>query len=49
MQNEELPHDRHATLLHALGFDHEKLTYHFEGRARRLTDVFGHVVDEVFA
>ena len=42
-------HDLHATLLHALGFDHEKLTYHFEGRARRLTDVFGHVVDEVFA
>ncbi len=42
-------HDLHATMLHALGFDHEKLTYHFEGRARRLTDVFGQVVDEVFA
>lgn len=36
-------------MLAALGFDHEQLTYHFEGRARRLTDVFGHVVDEVFA
>ncbi|NUM52522.1 MAG: DUF1501 domain-containing protein [Candidatus Hydrogenedentes bacterium] len=42
-------HDLHATLLHALGFDHEKLTYHFEGRARSLTDVFGHVVSDVFA
>lgn len=42
-------HDLHATMLAALGFDHEKLTYHFEGRPRRLTDVFGHVVDEVFA
>lgn len=42
-------HDLHATMLAALGFDHEQLTYHFEGRARRLTDVFGHVVDEVFA
>jgi hypothetical protein len=41
-------HDLHATMLAALGFDHEKLTYHFEGRARRLTDVFGNVVDEVF-
>jgi uncharacterized protein (DUF1501 family) len=41
-------HDLHATMLAALGFDHEQLTYHFEGRARRLTDVFGHVVDEVF-
>jgi hypothetical protein len=36
-------------MLAALGFDHEQLTYHFEGRARRLTDVFGHVVEEVFA
>jgi hypothetical protein len=42
-------HDLHATMLAALGFDHEQLTFHFEGRARRLTDVFGHVVDEVFA
>jgi len=42
-------YDLHAILLRARGFDHEKLTYHFEGRARRLTDVFGHVVEEVFA
>ena len=40
-------HDLHATMLALLGFDHERLTYHFEGRARRLTDVFGHVVKDV--
>jgi uncharacterized protein (DUF1501 family) len=42
-------HDLHATILAALGFDHEKLIYHFEGRDRRLTDVFGHIVKEVFS
>lgn len=42
-------HDLHATMLALLGLDHERLTYHFEGRARRLTDVFGHVVKEVIA
>ena len=42
-------HDLHATMLAALGLDHEKLTYHFEGRPRRLTDVFGKVVKEVLA
>ena len=40
-------HDLHATLLHLLGFDHEKLTYRFQGRDFRLTDVHGHVVKEV--
>lgn len=40
-------HDLHATILALLGLDHEQLTYHFEGRARRLTDVFGSVVKEV--
>lgn len=40
-------HDLHATMLALLGLDHERLTYHFEGRDRRLTDVFGHVVKEV--
>ena len=34
-------HDLHATLLHQLGFDHEKLTYRFQGRDFRLTDVSG--------
>ncbi len=37
-------HDLHATMLHLLGFDHEKLTYRFQGRDFRLTDVAGTVV-----
>lgn len=41
--------DLHATLLAALGLDHEKLTYHHAGRDFRLTDVKGRVVTEVFA
>jgi hypothetical protein len=42
-------HDLHATMLALLGFDHERLIYHFEGRNRRLTDVFGNVVKEVIS
>lgn len=41
--------DLHATLLHLLGFDHEKLTYRFQGRDFRLTDVAGLVVDKLLA
>jgi hypothetical protein len=37
-------HDLHATILHQLGIDHEKLTYRYAGRDFRLTDVFGNVV-----
>ncbi|MBI1373626.1 MAG: DUF1501 domain-containing protein [Phycisphaera sp.] len=37
-------HDLQATILHLLGFDHEKLTYHFQGRDYRLTDVHGQIV-----
>ena len=40
-------HDLQATILHCLGMDHEKLTYPFQGRDFRLTDVHGHVVKEV--
>jgi hypothetical protein len=40
-------HDLHATILHQLGLDHEKLTYKFQGRYYRLTDVSGHVVKSV--
>jgi hypothetical protein len=40
-------HDLHATVLHLLGFDHEKLTYRYAGRDFRLTDVHGHVVKDV--
>ncbi len=35
--------DFHATILHLLGMDHQKLTYKYQGRAFRLTDVAGHV------
>ncbi len=42
-------HDWHATILHLLGLDHEKLTYRYAGRDMRLTDVKGNVVKEVFA
>jgi uncharacterized protein (DUF1501 family) len=42
-------HDLHATLLHLLGFDHTKLTYRFQGRDFRLTDVSGNVVKELLA
>jgi hypothetical protein len=42
-------HDLHATILHVLGLDHERLTYRFQGRDFRLTDVHGRVVSEIFA
>jgi hypothetical protein len=42
-------HDLHATILHQLGLDHEKLTFRHAGRDFRLTDVHGHVVKEVLA
>ena len=42
-------HDLHATVLHMLGFDHERLTYRFDGRDFRLTDVHGTVVREILA
>jgi len=42
-------HDFHATLLHLLGIDHEKLTYRYGGRDFRLTDVHGRVIQEIFA
>src|SRR5579862_7867940 len=42
-------HDMHATILHLLGFDHTRLTYRFQGRDFRLTDVHGSVVKELLA
>ncbi|MBN9121326.1 MAG: DUF1501 domain-containing protein [Planctomycetes bacterium] len=42
-------HDLHATMLHLLGFDHEKFTYRYAGRDFRLTDVHGKVVKDVLA
>jgi len=42
-------HDLHATMLHLMGFDHERLTYHHAGRDFRLTDIHGRVVEGVLA
>ena len=42
-------HDLQATILHCLGFDHEKLTYHHAGRDFRLTDVHGSVIKDILA
>lgn len=42
-------HDFHATVLHLLGIDHERLTYRYGGRDFRLTDVEGRVIDDLFA
>src|SRR5260370_1139484 len=42
-------HDLHATLLHLLGFDHTRLTYRFQGRDFRLTDVSGNIVEKMLA
>ena len=42
-------HDLHATLLYALGLNHEQLTYQHAGRNFRLTDVFGRVAHDIFS
>jgi uncharacterized protein (DUF1501 family) len=42
-------HDLQATILHLLGMDHERLTYQFQGRNFRLTDVAGRVVEDILA
>jgi hypothetical protein len=42
-------HDLHATMLHLLGVEHTKLTYRFEGRDHRLTDVHGRVIHDIIA
>jgi hypothetical protein len=47
VENRVHVNDLHATILHLLGLDHEKLTYRFSGRDFRLTDVAGHVLHEV--
>ena len=43
------PHDLHATMLHLLGMDHKKLTYRYNGRDMRLTDVAGTVIPQIVA
>jgi hypothetical protein len=49
VENKVHVHDLHATMLHLLGFDHEKLTYRYAGRDFRLTDVHGRIVQEMIA
>ena len=49
MQDVVEVHDLHATLLHLLGIDHKRLTFRFQGRNFRLTDVHGEVVTKVLA
>lgn len=49
MENVATVHDFHATILHLLGLDHERLTFYHNGIERRLTDVHGNVIQEVLA
>lgn len=49
IENKVHVHDLHATMLHLFGIDHEALTYRFQGRDFRLTDVSGRVVDEILS
>jgi hypothetical protein len=48
-ENPTTVYDFHATILHLLGLDHTKLTFYHNGIQRRLTDVHGHVIHEIFA
>ena len=49
VENKTHVHDLQATLLHLLGFDHEKLIYRFQGRDFRLTDIHGKVIQPILA
>ena len=49
LENPVHVHDLHATMLHLLGMDHEKLTYRYAGRDFRLTDVHGNLIKEIIA
>jgi hypothetical protein len=49
IENRVHVHDLHATILHLLGIDHTRLTYHYSGRDFRLTDVYGRVVHDILA
>ena len=49
VENKVHVHDLHATILHLMGINHEKLTYRYSGRDYRLTDVHGHVVKPILA
>ncbi len=49
VENRVSNHDLHATILHLLGIEHTRLTYRFNGRDYRLTDLYGNVIKEVLA
>jgi len=49
VENPVSAHDLHATILHLMGIDHERLTFRYAGRDFRLTDVYGRVVNEVIS
>lgn len=49
VENPVSAHDLHATILHLMGLDHERLTYRYSGRDFRLTDVHGNIVREILA
>lgn len=49
VENPTSVHDLHATILHTLGLDHTRLTHRYAGRDFRLTDVHGHVIDQILA
>jgi hypothetical protein len=49
IENRKSVYDLHATILHLMGMNHEKLTYHYNGRDMRLTDVHGNVIREILA
>jgi arylsulfatase A-like enzyme len=49
VENRAHVHDIHATILHCLGFDHQKLTYFHQGREESLTDVYGNVLKPILA
>mgnify|MGYP003338926937 CR=1 FL=1 len=49
VENKVHVHDLHATMLHLMGINHEKLTYRYSGRDFRLTDVHGTVVRDILA
>ena len=49
IENRVAVHDLHATILYLLGIDHQKLTYRFNGRDFRLTDVYGNVLTDILA
>ena len=46
-ENISTVYDFHATILHLMGIDHERLTYRFNGRDYRLTDVAGRVINDI--